>query len=232
MKTKTNLVVCLLFLTGIFSCANLYARVTVGAGTIPAATLDVTITDEVKNDVTTPVGVIAPRLTGRQIQDKTNANVYTVAQHGTIVYALDFLPAAQRSPKTKNISTAGYYFYDANESNGVDTGLWKTLGGDATWFYMPSFPIDLSASGPFTINLYEEYVKQFANVPVRNLAAAATPSFKNVFINASEINYFITGYDDEVFDGLTISDAGILTGTIEASTVTDKTYINIVFSAR
>lgn len=85
--------------------------------TAPKATLDVTAKT---TDGTKPEGIIAPRLTGDEIQ--SGDAQYTAAQTGSIVYAT----AAATSPSTKtaNITSAGYYYFDGT--------LWTKFGSGAS----------------------------------------------------------------------------------------------------
>jgi hypothetical protein len=101
------------------TCATMNAQVTVGAGTLPKATLDV-VTSSLDAEI--PEGVIAPRLTGDQIQTKDNA--YGSDQTGAIVYATAKVTTA--SPKTANITAAGYYYFDGN--------VWQTIQGGTEWY--------------------------------------------------------------------------------------------------
>ncbi len=75
--------------------------------TSPKATLDITAKT---TDGSKPEGLIAPKLTGNQIQ--AGDAQYGTAQKGTIVYAT----AAATSPSTKtaNITAEGYYYFDGS----------------------------------------------------------------------------------------------------------------------
>ena len=100
----------------ISSSSLLNAQVTVGANTTPSATLDVVAADP--TNATIPEGVIAPRLTGNQIKAKDN--YYLGPQNGAIVYAT--AAANPTSAKTVNITSPGYYCYDAPNS------IWRGIG--------------------------------------------------------------------------------------------------------
>lgn len=73
--------------------------------TSPASTLDVV---GVPTDNTITDGLIAPRLTGDQLEAK--AGLYTSAQTGALVYATAAVGAA--SPSTVNVTEPGYYWFD------------------------------------------------------------------------------------------------------------------------
>ena len=82
--------------------------------TTPGATLDITAKT---TDGSQPEGLIAPRLTGNQIQ--AGDAQYTAAQSGAIIYAT--VAATSPSGKTTNITAPGYYYYDGS--------VWQKLTG-------------------------------------------------------------------------------------------------------
>jgi hypothetical protein len=82
----------------------------------PKATLDITAKT---TDGSKPEGLLAPRLTGDQIQ--TGDAMYTAAQKGMIVYAT--AAATAPSGKTANITAEGYYFFDGS--------AWQKITGGA-----------------------------------------------------------------------------------------------------
>ncbi|MDQ0595065.1 hypothetical protein QFZ37_003434 [Chryseobacterium ginsenosidimutans] len=91
----------------------------------PKATLDVTA---IKTDGTTAEGIIAPRLTGDQIQ--SGDAKYTANQKGAIVYATAAVTAP--SAKTANITAAGYYYFDGSLWVKFDGNDWHLTGNAGT----------------------------------------------------------------------------------------------------
>lgn len=92
----------------------------------PKATLDVTA------KTTTPAtaeGIIAPRLTGDQIQGKDAK--YLAEQTGTIVYATSAVTGTPAG-KTINITEAGYYYFDGLiwQKHGIEP--WNVQGTNST----------------------------------------------------------------------------------------------------
>lgn len=77
--------------------------------TDPKATFDVTAK---ATDASTAEGIIAPRLTGDQIQGK-DAN-YSADQLGTLIYATSPV-TVPNGTKTNNITAAGYYYFDGTQ---------------------------------------------------------------------------------------------------------------------
>ncbi|SEN01871.1 hypothetical protein SAMN05421856_111104 [Chryseobacterium taichungense] len=84
--------------------------------TSPKATLDITAKT---NNGTKPEGLIAPRLSGDQIQ--SGDVQYDTAQKGAIIYALS--AATSPSTKTANINAEGYYYFDGS--------LWQKLSNSS-----------------------------------------------------------------------------------------------------
>ncbi|HBV17364.1 hypothetical protein [Chryseobacterium carnipullorum] len=91
--------------------------------TSPKATLDVTAKT---TDGSKPEGLIAPRLTGDQI--KAANTQYGANQTGTLVYAT--AAVSSPDPKTVNITSTGYYYFDGdiwqkviNSNTAAENGL-------------------------------------------------------------------------------------------------------------
>ncbi len=103
-------------LTGFLSGLSFFAQVGINTVT-PRATLDIVAKT---TDGSSPQGIIAPRLTGDQIQAGDAA--YNVEQTGAIIYATS--GATIPSSKTVNISSGGYYYFDGS--------VWQKMGGDSS----------------------------------------------------------------------------------------------------
>lgn len=93
--------------------------------TTPAATLDVVATT---TDNTRPDALLAPRLTRAQLLAKDAA--YTAVQNGALAFITTIDGVA--TAKTVNVTTTGFYYYDAPNS------VWKGVGGGNT---TPNFQI-------------------------------------------------------------------------------------------
>lgn len=92
-------------------------------------------------------------------------------------------------------------------------------------FYPPSIAIDVSTLGPGSVNLYTQYTAQFATPAVKNpLAPAVIPTY-----NANELDYYITYFDPAVFSGVTVSNAGVMSYTVDAQPADYNSLINVVF---
>lgn len=86
----------------------------------PAATLDVVATT---TDPSRPDALLVPRMTRAQLYAKDAA--YLAAQDGALVFVNTIDGTA--TPKTVNVTTSGFYYYD-----GRSTNTWIAVGGVAT----------------------------------------------------------------------------------------------------
>ena len=203
--------------------SNVNAQVTIGSLNAPKATLDVVGS----SDGATADGVIAPRLTLAQL--KLADSKYLTDQNGAIVYVTNV--AGGTDSKTVNITAPGYYYFDGLAL------VWKKMGGGNTddWFYMPSIIFDTSnPSTSITLykNLYEEYKKQLNNPAVKS-SNPATPVLQNASVPAvTEFDYFITAYDANVFEILSINPTTSELAYKVIAAASDSTYINIVFKRK
>lgn len=93
------------------------------------------------------------------------------------------------------------------------------------FFYMPSIVFDISVVGTFTRNLYNEYINQFGTPMVSSSGSSeGIPT-----LLASQLEYYITYYDTNIFDNLVIDQNGVLTYRVKNSNASEKTFMNIVF---
>ena len=118
------------------------------------------------------------------------------------------------------------------------------------FFYMPAVIFDTSATGTgLTRDLYKDYENQFtggvagAGSSTYNIAHGATggsmPYSGGLVSNPgadadivtyarTQMNYYITYYDTNVFENVSIDDNGVLTYSIKGN-ATETSYMNIVF---
>jgi hypothetical protein len=190
---------------------------------VPMATLDVTAQ---KTDGTTAEGMIAPRLSGDQL--KAADAQYATAQTGTIVYANAAVTTA--STKTAKVTKSGYYYFDGT--------VWQPIGAASQWFYMPAAVLPTQTSDPayngtqFSVDLYGIYSQQFGltnnALSVKALSATTLP-----IMAANQLEFFVTYFDNSVFQNVAVSDAGTLTYRVISGAIpTDATFMNIVFKVK
>jgi len=104
------------------------------------------------------------------------------------------------------------------------------------FFYMPSIIIPTAADQvenpseePFgTIDLYKKYQKQFGSPQVSSPGAQPLP-----VLPANELYYYITWYDQMVFENITVDEYGVLRYEIKPDAdVTLGSFMNIVFAVK
>ena len=138
---------------------------------------------------------------------------------------------------TENIgSKKGFYYYDGTD--------WQRIIRKAQ-FYMPSIVMPTTV-GTHTINLYEEYIKQYADSNGSNTFNKQAPNRSwNIQTNNSnnslktyaknDLDYFVVYYDNNVFTDLSITEEGVLTYTVTAEgakNISAQTLMNIVLQER
>ncbi len=138
---------------------------------------------------------------------------------------------------TENIgSKKGFYYYDGTD--------WQRIIRKAQ-FYMPSI-VTPTTVGTHTINLYEEYIKQYADSNGSNTSNKHAPNRSwNIQTNNSnnslktyakdDLDYFVVYYDNNVFTDLSITEDGVLTYTVtdqSAKNISAQTFMNIVLQER
>ena len=140
---------------------------------------------------------------------------------------------------TENIgSKKGFYYYDGTD--------WQRIIRKAQ-FYMPSI-VTPTTVGTHTINLYEEYIKQYADSNGSNTSDGhghAPNRSWNIQTNNNnnslktyakdDLDYFVVYYDNNVFTNLSIAGDGVLTYTVtteSAKKISAQTFMNIVLQER
>lgn len=140
---------------------------------------------------------------------------------------------------TENIgSKKGFYYYDGTD--------WQRIIRKAQ-FYMPSI-VTPTTQGDHSINLYEEYLKQYAHKNASNIDTRDNINIPNDRPIASregasplktyrknDLDYFVVYYDNNVFTNLSIAEDGVLTYTVTAEgakNISAQTFMNIVLQER
>ena len=204
----------------------------------PKATLHIEAYNKDNNKDNNP-GLIIPNVS------KANENILNGNEHvaSTLVYYSGGSDSAyinqDSSSTTENIgSKKGFYYYDGTD--------WQRIIRKAQ-FYMPSIVMPTTV-GPHTINLYEEYMKQYGyvNNGVSNIPSGISmPNNRPIAssVNASplktyakdDLDYFVVYYDNNVFTNLSITGDGTLTyevTTESAKNISAQTFMNIVLQER
>lgn len=206
----------------------------------PKATLHIAA-DNDNNDINS--GLIIPDVS----MDKLNAEGH---EESTLVYYSGGSNSAyinqNENSTTENIgSKKGFYYYNHDNNDKKD---WQRIIRKAQ-FYMPSI-VTPTTVGPHTINLYEEYLKQYAHENVSNVdkddksiitSSSNRPIASSVGASPlktykrDDLDYFVVYYDNNVFTSLNITEKGVLTyevTTESAKNISAQTFMNIVLQER
>ena len=176
-------------------------------------------------------GILIPRVNLNSIFDiqtvtSRNASANNRYENGTLVY--NMRTSEIIGENSKNNVKPGFYFWQ--------TDRWVRLADkrEQNFFYMPSIVIPTAAdqvpSGQFgRINLYEYYKAQFSTSYVRNANATTTLP---IYV-PSDLDYYITWYDNTVFTNVSVNSLGILTyEVLPNAEVTIGSFMNIIFAVR
>lgn len=180
------------------------AQVTIGSGISPDenALLDLKEDD----DGNSTKGLLLPRV---QLSDISSPSPLTEHREGMFVYNIERNGTVERG-----------LYYNTGER-------WEKVNSLFTnWFYMPSVVFDTSSTGEgFNKNLYELYREQFENPMTRSSNA---PQSIPYIPSANDLYYYITSYDTDVFEIISLSESGILGYNIKQA-LSAYSLINIVF---
>jgi hypothetical protein len=219
-----------LFLYSALGVVSMQAQVTIGADRMPDANA---VLDLQSND---KFGFLPPKVSLTSTTSRAPLNEGSVLAEGMIVY--------NTNAAITGAAAAGKGLYVWNGS------AWKHLVQSdtlKTWFYMPSIPVDVSADQTAAvIDLYAEYkrlvidnteattstsglVPHTGNATLKSAGAPNLPDIIKTFAAATDLYYYVAGYDESVFTLTSLTADGKLTLNIDADNVTDATYLDIIF---
>ena len=193
------------------------AQVTIGSINTPNATLDVRLQ---ATATTPPDGILVPRITGDQLAARSSN--YGSDQDGALVFVT--AAATTLAGSVINVKSVGFYYYSSRDDIWVPIAIKKP-----EWFYMPPTPINVEAGTGKTINLFTTFL---ASVTTGSIKSGGLDFLYIIPYNTAEsYDYYVVGYDDTVFDNISISNMGVMTYDI-IGLATDESYINIIFVAK
>jgi len=186
---------------------NLNAQVTIGSNTTPNANA---VLDLISG---TNKGLLMPRVA---LIATNNASPTSAHTAGLTVYNTAVSPV--ETPFEYYVSP-GLYYNDGTK--------WIRLPmGYTNWFYMPSVSFDTSTNQTAaTKNLYTLYKNQFLSPAVKSTGAPVSVPYMPA---ATDLYYYITEYDTNVFSNISITASGEMTYDVIAG-ATDCSFINIIF---
>jgi hypothetical protein len=151
------------------------------------------------------------------------------------------------NPKPLSAHVQGMIVYNTNGINSPDSlteGLYVNNGTrwialrqapfvTPAWFYMPSFPLDVSKPDKFTVNLWEKYKHMFEGPATQGglVRILNEPNLQPILVSPNQLGYYVAGYDNSVFSEVELSPDGILQYKItdeNFKNVSDSTYMNII----
>lgn len=209
----------------------------------PKSTLDVSLPASYQNG--NLAGLSFPSLTGDQAELMSTVDL----KPGTMIYASSISTNAN-----KDIDTVGYWYW-----TGDSTKKWEPLNlshkSVVSYFYAPSIVlpvlpdgVSVSATDPisynstdkvYSVKLFDIYQKQYGltgNISGANRTALKNPAALSLpTLTSLDLDYFVTYFDNLVFDPatITVNDQGTLTYKIvDNSVVSENTYMNIVFKVK
>ncbi|WP_294240922.1 hypothetical protein [uncultured Chryseobacterium sp.] len=186
---------------------QIYGQVGINT-TAPKSTLELN-----KSATTSAEGLLTVRMSGTELASRDN--LYGADQNSTVVY-VTAVPGSS-TPKTSNITTPGFYFYNNAISKWVGLRMPK-------FFYMPSILFDTTTLGAKTKDLYQLYYDQFNTPQVSSTGASG----KIPVLGKNDLEYYITYYDTNVFTNVSIDANGFMNYTV-TNNATDASFMNIVF---
>lgn len=212
----------LLFLL-LFVSVGLKSQITIGAGIPPekAALLDIKNKDGGAGNATVDYGgLLLPRV---ELDDVNELTVF-----------LDKTSPDYATQKTRHVGLT-IYNIKPDHANNIEKGVYvwngerwekSTYRKRVNFFYMPSIQIDTQTSGVKPpINLFQLYKEQFENPKI---VSAGAPAGIPYFHNPTDLFYYITDYDSNVLENITISNEGVMTYSVKAQS-SPVSFINIVF---
>lgn len=211
---------------------------------IPKATLDVSLPSTYNNG--SAAGITFPQLSGDQIEAIATNDL----KAGTLVYA------TQASTNTiKDVDSIGYWYWTGDATDKKWEPLFLNHKSVVSYFYAPSVSLPTTAATvstnsaddiwyeastqKFRVKLFEIYKKQYSlagNIVGTNRTAIKNPDANNLpTLAAKDLDYFVTYFDNKVFDpnSISLDNDGLLTyQVINNASITEDTFMNIVFKVK
>lgn len=195
---------------GLLSSASAFSQVGIN-NQLPKATLDIIAK---ATDGSTAEGILAPRITGDALHAADTGGKYGATQDGALIYVTAVPSASNQTGQTSQMSSTGYYYFDAAANKWQKVGAGSTAASvynkpnivSGTYTLLPTdgyVTIDQNAVGPtVTLNLSDSqpyttgqvfYISNlsFNNVQL-NFTFNGSPS--NNFISVTNLPYLPAGF--------------------------------------
>lgn len=223
LKSKRKRLRIALSVSAFLFVMTIHAQVTIGSAEPPHtdALLDLKET----GTGTSTKGFLMPRVA---LSSTTSASPMATRVEGMTVY----------NTATAGDVTPGYYYSDHEKWVRI------AISGESQapcFFYMPSVVLPTDTGDPaydsvletFTVDLYGSYAAQFGMTATNAVSNTSASSLSLPVVASNALDYYITYYDEAVFDEVKVSDAGELTYKLVTDyTVSENTFMNIVFKEK
>lgn len=239
--------ICIALLIFLLSTNNCLSQVVMGSKNEPlsGAILEIKnknstlangeLVSDTKNITSTKGGIILPRVQLKHIKSLEPfiaANDPKLAEEklkhaGMIVYNINESYLTASDPMT--VFKQGLYVWDGERWS-------KMTREEHKFFHMPSFNLDTSTAGTFTVDLYALYAAHFARQgalasqytnPIITNPTAKTPTVP--IFRQNELDYYITTYDDSIIEVVSVDNSGKMTYKVDPKPPFNPfSFINIV----
>lgn len=181
-------------------------------------------------NATSADGVKLPYVSIAQLIAKDNQ--YQSQHQGTLLYVTEEnFTTANLTTKTVKVTSPGLYYFDGS--------IWQRFlnsKSSDTWFYMPSFNLDMSSLGTKTVNLYNIYKNQVYKDPQSKFISSDTADTsihpQRLYYNANELSFIVTDYDPTYITIVGIDNTGVMTYTVNNINPPAKSFINIILKPK
>lgn len=176
-------------------------------------------------------GMLLPRVALTATNSASPLSATTTAEllalKGMTVYNTTQTDPATTTLEDRYRVSPGFYYHDGEKWNEMITRDNKAV----KFFYMPSISFSAKASEvgqTFTVNLYDQYKVQFSSPKVKSANAITDNVEIPYFGKPTDLYYFVTDYDEAVFEEISIDGNGLMSYKVKAE-AQDCSLINIVF---
>lgn len=217
----------ILFIIGL-SCllfTEAQAQVTIGSGEEPAkgTLLDLKQETQSNGGANSKKGLGLPRVALEAV-DKLEPCVVTNTENALLHKGLTVYNTTNNS-NTLGTLVEGVYVWDGT--------IWQAMGLSGTFFYLPSFNLDISSVGNKQIDLYKDvYKKQFTREGNTKFVSSnnSLPQVSTI-LSADKLDFVVTDYSDTVITVNSISPEGIM--DYDVLTINGSgAYINIILRVK
>lgn len=168
----------------------------------------------------TAEGIITPNLTRAQLISKDTR--YTTAQKGAMVYVTTI--DGTTTTKTANVTRIGYFYFDG--------ALWQAVDQPGQYFYLPVFSLSTNTVGTgYTFDLYNNVYKKQYQQAGNHLYTTSNASLNLIpegRYAATELDYVVTYYDQDVIKINSISTTGVINYNVINTKLGPGSFINVV----